>query len=151
MTTVLPPLTGPYPVGRADRAWTDPRPVLQVLAPHPEFDADPAAAVAAGMAPDPGWYAAERDRTRDGWAVVQRTGRPAYTVEVAGTSHLSFMDVPFLPLAPGSVAVPMLAGTTIDPARMLRLTTALIVAFLTGADVPAVAAAEPAAALRSGR
>jgi hypothetical protein len=41
--------------------WTEvgrvglPRPVLQVLAPHHEFDADPDDAVKAGMAPDAGW------------------------------------------------------------------------------------------------
>lgn len=85
--------------------WTEvgrlglPRPVLQILAPHPEFGLAPADAVAAGIAPDPDWYAAEKSIALDGWATVDRTGKPAHTVQIAGATHLSFMDVPFLPVA----------------------------------------------------
>jgi dienelactone hydrolase len=112
-----------------------PRPVLQVLAPHAEFDVTPDEAVAAGMAPDTGWFAAERAITLDGWTTVDRTGRPAYTVRIPGATHLSFMDVPFLPVEPDSPVAPMLAQTAIDPGHMLAVTTALLVAFLTGADM----------------
>ena len=119
-----------------------PRPVLQVLAPHHEFDAAPDEAVKAGMAPDPDWYIAERAITLDGWATVDRTGRPAHTIRVVGASHLSFMDVPFLPIAPDSPVQPMLAQTTIDPKRMLTVTNALLLAFLSGADMPAVLASD---------
>jgi pimeloyl-ACP methyl ester carboxylesterase len=128
--------------------WTEvgrvglPRPVLQVLAPHPEFDLDPDAAVKAGMAPDPDWYAAERSTTLDGWVTVDRTGRPAHSVRITGATHLSFMDVPFLPLAPGSLAAPMLAATTIDPAVLQDVLTTLLVAFLSGADMAATLASE---------
>jgi hypothetical protein len=126
--------------------WTEvgqlgvPRPVLQVLAPHPEFDLDPADAVRAGMAPDPDWYTTERSISCDGWATIARTAR---SVEIAGASHLSFMDIPFLPLAPESPVGPMLARTSIEPARMLAVTTALLVAFLTGADMDSVLETEP--------
>ena len=126
--------------------WTEvgrlgvPRPVLQVLAPHPEFDLDPADAVRAGMAPDADWYTTERSISRGGWATIARTAR---SVEIAGASHLSFMDVPFLPLAPESPVGPMLARTSIEPARMLAVTTALLVAFLTGADMDSVLETEP--------
>jgi pimeloyl-ACP methyl ester carboxylesterase len=129
--------------------WTDvgrlglPRPVLQVLAVHREFDATPHEAVEAGMAPNRDWYVAERAITLDGWATVDRTGRPAHSVQIAGATHLSFMDVPFLPLAPDSPARAMLAQTTIDPAHMRALTSTLLVAFLSGADMAAVLAAEP--------
>jgi predicted dienelactone hydrolase len=135
--------------------WTEvgrvglPRPVLQVLAPHHEFDADPDQAVRAGMAPDAGWYAAERSITLGGWSTVDRTGLPAYSVQITGATHLSFMDVPFLPLEPGSPAAPMLAATTIDPARMLAVTNALLVAFLSGADVDAVLASDSLRAITS--
>jgi dienelactone hydrolase len=127
--------------------WTDvgrigvPRPVLQILAPHHEFDADPEQAVAAGTAPDPAWYTAERAITLDGWATVERTGRPAHSVRIAGATHLSFMDVPFLPLAQDSPAAPMLAATSIDPAVMLQVTRTLLVAFLSGTDMASVLSA----------
>jgi hypothetical protein len=106
------------------------RPVLQVLASHPEFDLAPADAVAAGMAPDADWYQAERAITLDGWATVDRTGRPARTVTIPGATHLSFMDIPFLPLEPDSPAAPMLANTAIEPRDMLTRTTGLLLEFL---------------------
>jgi hypothetical protein len=118
------------------------RPVLQVLAPHHEFDLDPEDAVKAGMAPDPAWCIAERAVTRDGWSTIARTGRPADSVQVTGATHLSFMDIPFLPLAPGSLAGPMLAATTIEPATMQAVVNTLVVAFLSGADMPTVLASE---------
>jgi hypothetical protein len=135
--------------------WTEvgrlglPRPVLQVLAPHHEFDADPDEAVKAGIAPDPDWYAAERAITLGGWETVGRTGRPGYSVQIRGATHLSFMDVPFLELAPGSPAAPMPGATTIDPVRMLGVTNALLVAFLTGADVAAVLTSDTVRAVTS--
>lgn len=105
------------------------RPALQILAPHPEFDVTPAQAVAAGIAPDPEWFAAERSITVDGWATV---GRTACTVQVTGASHVSFMDVPFLPLTDASPVRPLVQATAVDPARALAVTTALLVAFLSG-------------------
>jgi hypothetical protein len=111
-----------------------------VLAPHHEFDAEPEEAVRAGMAPDAAWYAAERAITLEGWATIDRTGRPAHTVSITGATHLSFMDVPFLPIPPRSPAAAMLAATTIDPDRMLTVTNTLVVAFLTGADMTAALA-----------
>ncbi|MBG0564771.1 alpha/beta hydrolase family protein [Actinoplanes aureus] len=128
--------------------WTEvgregvPRPVLQVLAQHAEFELEPDDAVAAGMAPDAEWYAAEKAITLDGWTTVDRAGKPAHTVAISGASHLSFMDVPFLPVGSDSLVVPMLARTTIEPGRMLSVTTALVVAFLSGADMAAVLGSE---------
>jgi predicted dienelactone hydrolase len=119
------------------------RPVLQVLAAHPEFDADPEDAVRAGMAPDPDWYVAERAITLGGWATVDRTGRPAYSVQIPGSTHLSLMDVPFLPMSPESPVRPMLAATTIDPVTMLAVVRTLVVAFLSGADMTEVLASDP--------
>ena len=84
------------------------------------------------MAPDPAWFAAEKEITFGGWVTVDRTGRPAYSLRIAGATHLSFMDVPFLPLAPGSPARPMLAATSIDPTRMRTVVSTLLVAFLAG-------------------
>jgi hypothetical protein len=56
-------------------------------------------------------------------------GRPAYTVEVEGSTHLSFMDVPFLPLQGDSPAAAVLAATQIEPQRMWRITWDLLLAF----------------------
>ncbi|WP_328475621.1 hypothetical protein OHA21_19800 [Actinoplanes sp. NBC_00393] len=117
-----------------------PRPVLQLLAPHPEFDMKPEDAVAAGIAPDPDWYAEEKAITLDGWTTVGNA------VRIAGATHLSFMDVAFLPARPDSLVAPMLARTTIEPARMLTVANAVLVAFLTGADMSAALAAPEVAA-----
>jgi hypothetical protein len=116
--------------------------VLQILAPHPEFEMDPKDAVAAGIAPDADWYAAEKAIALDGWATVDRTGSPAHTVQITGATHLSFMDIPFLPLAPESPARAMLGQTTIRPGRMLTLTNTILVAILTGTGMAAVLSAE---------
>ena len=72
------------------------RPALQLLAEHPEFAMGSAAAVAAGIAPDAAWYEAERAITFGGWHTVSQLGRHAHTLQIAGATHLSFMDLPFL-------------------------------------------------------
>jgi predicted dienelactone hydrolase len=125
-------------VGRSGLA----RPVLQLLAPHHEFDVTPDEAVKAGMAPDPDWFATEKAVTVGGWQTVDRTGRPAYSLQITGATHLSFMDLPFLPLGDDSPARGMLAATTIDPARMREVMTTLLVAFLTTGDIAAATASE---------
>jgi predicted dienelactone hydrolase len=115
--------------------WTDvgrvglERPALQILANHPEFAMSGADAVAAGMATDATAFDAEKAATFDGWRTVHQAGRPAYTVEVEGSTHLSFMDVPLLPLRGGSPAAAMLAATNIEPQRMWRITCDLLLAF----------------------
>jgi predicted dienelactone hydrolase len=73
------------------------RPVLQVLAEHREFAVTGEQAVAAGAAPDISWFEAEKEITFGGWRTVQEHGHPGYTVRVDDATHLSFMDVPFLP------------------------------------------------------
>ena len=88
--------------------WTEvgtvglPRPALQILADHPEFALTGADAVAAGIAADPAWHDAERMLARDGWRNVDRLARPGHTARIAGSTHMSFMDVPFLPVRPGT-------------------------------------------------
>jgi hypothetical protein len=82
-----------------------------------------------GAAPDVGWFEAEKEISFGGWRAVQEHGRPAYTFRVDGATHLSFMDVPFLPAAAASPATAMLAATTLRPDRMWRLTSDLLLAF----------------------
>ena len=55
---------------------------------------------------------------------------------------MSFMDIPFLPLTPGSPARFMLSRTTIDPERARALTTALLIPFLAGTDLTTVIASD---------
>ena len=81
------------------------------------------------MAPDVKWFEAERAIAFDGWRRVHELASPGHTVRIAGATHLSFMDVPFLPQVDGAVVASMLAATTIDPARMWRLTGDLVLAF----------------------
>jgi predicted dienelactone hydrolase len=115
--------------------WTDlgkvglDRPALQVLGEHREFAVSPEDAVKAGMAPSTEWFIAEKAITFDGWRTVDERARPGYTVRVAGASHLSFCDVPFLPHGADAAVVAMLAATTIAPQRMWRVTSDAVLAF----------------------
>jgi len=54
---------------------------------------------------------------------------PGSTARIAGSTHMSFMDVPFLSVRPGTPVAGMLAATTIRPERMWRLTSDLLLAF----------------------
>jgi dienelactone hydrolase len=105
------------------------RPALQILADHHEFDLSPDDAVAAGMAPDRAWFMAEKSIAFDGWRTVHRTARPAYTAQVRGATHVSFMDVPFLPLRADAPISGLLAATSIDAELMWRIVTELLLAF----------------------
>jgi dienelactone hydrolase len=105
------------------------RPVLQLLAEHPEFVPSGSDAVAAGLATDAAAFDAEKAITLGGWRTVQEQGRPGYTVQVAGATHLSFMDVPLLPLPSESPAKAMLAATQIESRRMWRITCDLLLTF----------------------
>jgi dienelactone hydrolase len=115
--------------------WTEvgtvglPRPALQLLADHPEFALTGADAVAAGIATDPLWHDAERSLTRDRWRDLDRLATPGHTARIAGSTHMSFMDIPFLPVQPASPIAGMLAATTIRPERMWRLTCDLLLGF----------------------
>jgi hypothetical protein len=110
------------------RAGLD-RPALQLLAEHPEFALSGAAAVSAGMATDAAAYDTEKAITFGGWRTVHQHARPGYTLQVKGASHLSFMDVPFLPLPAGGPVQAMLAATQIQPRRMWRITCDVLLAF----------------------
>jgi hypothetical protein len=118
--------------------------VVTALAEHPEFFASGPDAVAAGVATDAAAYDAEKAITFGGWRTVHERGRPGYTVQIAGATHLSFMDVPLLPLQGESPAKVMLAATQIEPRRMWRITCDLLLAFfgsyLQGADIPSLLA-----------
>jgi dienelactone hydrolase len=105
------------------------RPVLQVLAEHPEFALSGAEAVAAGMATDAAAYDTEKAITLGGWRTVQQQGRPGYTVQVKGAGHLSFLDVGLLPVQGEGPVKAMLAATSIEPRRMWRLTCDVLLAF----------------------
>jgi len=82
-----------------------------------------------------------------GRETVGRTGRPAYSLQIAGATHLSFMDVPFLPLAADSPARAMLAATSIDATHMRTVVGSLLVTFLAGEDMAGTLESEPVAAV----
>ena len=116
------------------------RPALQVLAEHGEFARTGEDAVKAGAAPNVEWFEAEKAITFGGWRNVQQRAQPGYTVQVSGASHVSFMDVPFLPVTDASIVKPALDATKIQPHRMWRITCDLLLAFfakhLNGAAAP---------------
>jgi dienelactone hydrolase len=105
------------------------RPVLQVLAEHPEFAPSGAEAVAAGVASDAEAFDAEKAIAFGGWRTVQQQGRPGYTVQVKGAGHLSFLDVGLLAVRGEGPVKAMLAATSIEPRRMWRITCDLLLAF----------------------
>jgi dienelactone hydrolase len=116
------------------------RPALQVLAEHGEFDRTAEDAVKAGAAPNVEWFEAEKAITFGGWRNVQQRAQPGYTVQVSGASHISFMDVPFMPVTDASIVKPALDAIKIEPHRMWRVTCDLLLAFfarhLNGAAAP---------------
>jgi hypothetical protein len=105
------------------------RPVLQVLAEHPQLAPSGAEAVAAGLASDAAAYDTEKVITFGGWRTVQQQGRPGYTVQVKGAGHLSFLDVGLVPSQGEGPVKAMLAATAIEPRRMWRITCDLLLAF----------------------
>jgi dienelactone hydrolase len=105
------------------------RPALQVLAEHGEFDRTAQDAVKAGAAPNVEWFEAEKAITFGGWRHVQQRAQPGYTVQVSGASHISFMDVPLLPVTDASIVKPALDAIKIKPDRMWRVTCDLLLAF----------------------
>lgn len=130
----------------ASSALTAPR--LQVLVAHREFAVSPDDAVKAGMAPSTDWFVAEKAITFDGWRTVHERARPGYTVRVAGATHLSFLDVPFLPHGAEAAVTAMLAATSIAPERMWRITSDAVLAFfakhLDGRDTRMLDGPDPA-------
>jgi hypothetical protein len=105
------------------------RPALQVLAEHGEFAIAAEDAVKAGVAPNLAWFEAEKSITFDGWRTVQQRAQPGYTAQIRGATHVSFMDVPFLPLTDGSIVKPGIDAIKIQPQRMWRITCDLVLAF----------------------
>ena len=134
--------------------WTEvgsvglPRPALQLLADHPEFALSGADAVTTGIAADPVWHDAERMLARDGWRTLDRRAHPGHTARIAGSTHMSFMDIPFLRVHRDSPVAGMLAATSIEPERMWRITSDLLLGFfnryLDFVSTPDVAFAGPA-------
>jgi hypothetical protein len=111
-----------------------------VLAAHGEFDRTGEDAVKAGAAPDVAWYEAEKEITIGGWRNLQERAQIGYTVQISGASHVSFMDVPFLPMTDGSVVKPAIDAIKIQPERMWWITCDVLLAFfarhLNGAAAP---------------
>jgi pimeloyl-ACP methyl ester carboxylesterase len=105
------------------------RPVLQVLAEHGEFAVAAEDAVKVGAAPNVDWFEAEKAITFGGWRTVQQHGQPGYTTQIRGATHVSFMDVPFLPLTDASIVKPGIDATKIQPQRMWRISCDLMLAF----------------------
>jgi hypothetical protein len=105
------------------------RPVLQLLAEHGEFAVAAEDAVKAGAAPTVEWFEAEKALTFGGWRTVQQRAQPGFTAQIGGATHLSFMDVPFLPVMDGSIVKPAIDATKIKPQRMWRITCDLLLAF----------------------
>jgi hypothetical protein len=117
----LPAPSGHYPVGRASYDWVDAQ-RAEIYSSDPRIVVSSSCESAAA-------YDAEKAVTVGGWRTVRQQGRPGYTLQVAGATHLSFLDVPLLPLPRESPAKAMLAATQIEPRRMWRITCDLLLTF----------------------
>lgn len=86
-------------------------------------------------------------RFEAGWRTIAATARPGYWLTVEGSRHGSFTDAPFLAEA-GAEVGPLLAGTTVAPERMWRVTSDVLLAFfdayVKGGAQPLLAGSSPA-------
>ncbi|MFN8632370.1 MAG: hypothetical protein U0893_00840 [Chloroflexota bacterium] len=120
------------------------RPNLLMLADHPEMT-EPCADVAErGVYPSVAWCEAERTQNFGAWRTLYERGQPGYAASVAGSGHISFLDVPFLPIAPGSAMAGGLAGVSIDSVRAWRVICDYLLAFFRRHLGDASGAAAPA-------
>jgi dienelactone hydrolase len=122
-------------------------PVLLVLADHSELQMPCQDQVRAGVYPSAAWCEAERTLMRAGWQTVYERARPAHGMLIAGTTHASFLDVPFLSFADESRVAGGMAAVKIDPHRAWRITCDYLLAFfakhLLGDDAPLLDAPTP--------
>jgi pimeloyl-ACP methyl ester carboxylesterase len=105
------------------------RPTLQLLADHAEMALPCPDIVQAGAYPSIEWCEAERDLTIGAWQTLFESGRPGSAVLIRGSGHISFMDLPFLPLEPGSIVAGGMATVKIDASRAWRLISDVLLGF----------------------
>jgi predicted dienelactone hydrolase len=68
------------------------------------------------------------ERFAQSWQTVHESAQPGYWVVIAGSRHVSYSDAPFLPA--GADVLPSFVGdATIEPERMWRVTSDLLLAF----------------------
>lgn len=117
-------------------------PSLMILAEHAEFALPCADIVQAGAYPSIEWCEAERNLNIAAWQTVYERAQPGYAVMLRGSGHISFMDVPFMPVEPGSMVAAGLVNLRIDAARAWRLISDTLLAFfathLDGSKDPAI-------------
>lgn len=115
--------------------WTDigstglDRPVLQIMAEHPEMVMPCEDAVRLGIFPSAAWCEVEQGLAVNGWQTVYERSQPGYAVLIRGSGHISFLDVPFLPIAPGSMLAGGLVGVRIDARRAWRIICDYLLAY----------------------
>ena len=86
-------------------------------------------AVGMGLYPTVEWSQAEQALVAGGWQTVYERSQPGSAVAIRGAGHISFLDVPFLPIAPGSMMAGGLAGVRIDARRAWRSICDCLLAF----------------------
>jgi hypothetical protein len=123
------------------------RPALLILADHTEVRLPCETLVQQGLYPSPAWCEAERALMLGGWQTVYERAQPGYGVLIRGSAHISFMDVPFLPVEPGSMVAGGLAAVRIDSRRAWQITCAYLLAFfgkhLSGTPTPLLDSPSP--------
>jgi hypothetical protein len=110
------------------------------MAEHAELKLPCVDQVQMGIYPSIDWCQAERELVLNGWQTVHERARPGYALTIAGSGHISFLDVPFLPIEPGSMMAGGLASVRIEAGRAWRIVCDYVLAFfarhLNGAPAP---------------
>jgi hypothetical protein len=101
-----------------------------------------------GAYPSVEWCQVERGLTVGGWQTTYERARPGYAICIRGSGHVSFMDVPFLRVTPGSMLAGGLAVVRTAPERAWRIICDYLLAFfgrhLQGAAAPLLDGPSPA-------
>jgi hypothetical protein len=130
------------------------KPSMIILAEHAEMAVPCADIVATGAYPSIEWCEAERALSIGAWQTVYERGRPGSALMVRGSGHISFMDIPFLPVEPGSMVAAGMAVVRIEPIRAWRLISDALLGFFgryvarspesdTGGDAPELVSGAP--------
>jgi hypothetical protein len=132
------------------------RPSLLIVSEHAEMRLPCSDLVRIGAFPTLAWCELERALTIGGWQTAYASSRPGYALLIRGSGHVSFMDVPFLTVVPGSMMAGGLATVRIDSRRAWRIICDHLLAFfgrhLNGEPAPLLddpAAAYPEASVGS--
>ena len=116
------------------------KPLLLVTSEHSELIAPCEALVPTGLFPTTDYCAAFRANAIDGWQTLCARARPGYAIRVRGAEHISFMDLPLLPVSATAPLAAAIAAARLNGRRTWRIVCDYLLAFfgthLRGIETP---------------